>query len=326
MNVSVIGSGAWGTALAKVLDENGHEVTLWGRDKSLLDQIRETGINQRYLPGIDLGKSWKITHDLDMASQDAAVLILAVPSSGFRSIACQLSAFKGIAVSVTKGIDYSTGKTMTGIIQDCMPHSQSVALSGPTLAAEVVQRMPTAIVAAAQEMEDARQVQTLFHLPHFRVYTSNDPIGVELGGALKNVIAIAAGICQGLNFGDNSKAALVTRAIAEIRRLGVSCGARPETFSGLGGLGDLMVTCFSSLSRNRTFGEQIGSGGNASQILENTQSVVEGYHTAKAAWKLACEKSVDAPIIREVHAMLHEGKPVRAAVQDLLSREAKEED
>ncbi len=326
MKVSVIGSGAWGTALAKVLDENGHAVTLWGRDADLLDQIRNTGFNERYLPGIPLGQSWKVNPDLREAVKEAQVIILAVPSSGFREVVARLSDFEGCAVSVTKGIEFDSGKTMTGVIEACMPKARAVALSGPTLAAEVVKRMPTAIVAAADNADDAKQIQTLFHLPHFRVYTSNDPIGVELGGALKNVIAIAAGICQGLGFGDNSKAALVTRAIAEIRRLGVNCGAKAETFSGLGGLGDLVVTCFSQLSRNRTFGERIGAGEKASCILQSTTSVVEGYYTAKSAWKLAREKGVDAPIIREVHAMLHEGKPVRKAVEDLLSREAKEED
>ena len=326
MQVSVIGSGAWGTALAKVLDENGHSITLWGRDPSLLKQIRNTGYNERYLPGISLGSSWCLTSNLQEAVSKASVGILAVPSGGFRGVVTELSKFEGCAVSVTKGIEFSSGKTMTGLIQECMPRARAVALSGPTLAAEVAQRMPTAIVAAADQIGDAKQIQTLFHLPHFRVYSSNDPVGVELGGALKNVIAIAAGICQGLGFGDNSKAALVTRAIAEIRRLGVACGAMPETFSGLGGLGDLVVTCFSNLSRNRTFGEKIGSGEKAAFILESTASVVEGYHTAKSAWKLARDKGVDAPIIQEVHAMLHEDKPLRQAVEDLLSREAKEED
>ena len=324
--MTVVGSGAWGTALAKVLDENGHTITLWGRDPQWLNQIRITGVNQRYLPGVQLGQSWKLTSDLDTAARDAEVIVMAVPSSGFRDIASRLDFFKGCVVSVTKGIEYASGKTMTGVLEEAMPLARSVALSGPTLAAEVVAGMPTAIVAASNHSAYANQIQTLFHLPHFRVYTSNDPIGVELGGALKNVIAIAAGICQGLGFGDNSKAALVTRAIAEIRRLGVSCGAKPETFSGLGGLGDLVVTCFSPLSRNRTFGEKIGAGGDAASILQATVSVVEGYHTSKSAWKLASQKGVDAPIIREVHAMLHEGKPVRTAVQDLLAREAKQED
>lgn len=180
MKVSVIGSGAWGTALAKVLDENGHAVTLWGRDAELLNQIRNTGFNERYLPGIPLGNSWQMTPDLQEAISEAQVIILAVPSSGFRGIAAQLRNFEGCAVSVTKGIEFSSGKTMTGIIEECMPKASPVALSGPTLAAEVVKRMPTAIVAAADQADDAKQIQRLFHLPHFRVYSSNDPIGVEL--------------------------------------------------------------------------------------------------------------------------------------------------
>ncbi|MDG1890439.1 MAG: NAD(P)-dependent glycerol-3-phosphate dehydrogenase [Verrucomicrobiota bacterium] len=326
MNVTVLGAGAWGTALAKVLQENGHDVTLWGRDAAQLESIKATGENQRYLPGIALGQDWHITHDLAKAVMNRDLLVLAVASRGFRSIAEQLHGFQGCVVSVTKGIENVTGKTMTGILAETMPKARAVALSGPTLAAEVMARMPTAIVAASSRLDDALMVQSLFHLPHFRVYTSSDPLGVEFGGALKNVIAIAAGICQGLGLGDNSKAALVTRGIAEIRRLGIGCGAQAGTFSGLSGLGDLVVTCFSRLSRNRAFGESVGAGGNVDKILKQTVSVVEGYHTAKSAWHLASELGIDAPIAGEVNAMLHRGKSVRKAVEDLLSRQAKEED
>jgi len=326
MKVTVLGAGAWGTALAKVLEINRHQVTLWGRDPGQLEQIRTTGCNEKYLPGVTLDPHWRLTSDLHEAVSGAEVLVLAVPSKGFRAVLEAMPSFQGCMVSVTKGIEYETGKTMTGIMAETHVDARPVALSGPTLAAEVVARMPTAMVAASIHPEEARMVQGLFHLPYFRVYTSSDPLGVEVGGALKNVMAIAAGICQGLGFGDNSKAALVTRGMAEIRRMGVRCGAKPETFSGLSGLGDLVVTCFSKLSRNRTFGEKVGQGGGVAAVLDQTVSVVEGYHTSKSARQLALKWEVEAPIVSEVYAMLHEGKEVRRAVEDLLSRDAKEED
>ena len=326
MKVSVLGAGAWGCALGKVLRDNGHQVTMWGRNPGLLEQIKTSGENSRYLPGIALKCDWNLTTDLGAAASGQDALVMAVPSSGFRSVAEQIGGFEGCVVSVTKGIEFDSGKTMTEVLSDAMPASQVVALSGPTLAAEVASGMPTAIVAASESLSDAEKVQSLFHRPHFRVYTSSDPTGVEFGGALKNVIAIAAGICQGLGFGDNSKAALVTRGIAEIRRLGVQCGAKPETFSGLSGLGDLVVTCFSRLSRNRTFGERVGAGEDVKALIESTVSVVEGYATARSAWQLASRCGVDVPIVNEVHAMLHQGKSVRIAVEDLLNREAKMED
>ena len=326
MNVGVLGAGAWGCALAKVLHDNGHQITVWGRNPDLLDQIKCSGENQRYLPGIPLGGGWSLSSDLKSVVNGRDALVMAVPSGGFRSVAERIGGFNGCVVSVTKGIEFDSGKTMTEVLSDVLPQSQIVALSGPTLAAEVASGMPTAIVAASAHLSDAEKVQSLFHRSHFRVYTSSDPAGVEFGGALKNVIAIAAGICQGLGFGDNSKAALVTRGIAEIRRLGVHCGAKPETFSGLSGLGDLVVTCFSKLSRNRTFGEKVGSGQDVKELIDATVSVVEGYATAKSAWQLATRCGVDVPIVGEVYAMLHQGKPVRVAVEDLLSREAKMED
>lgn len=326
MNLGVLGAGAWGCALGKVLHDNGHHVTMWGRNPALLEQIKTSGENTRYLPGISLGCDWDLTSDLSVAASGQDALVMAVPSGGFRPVAEQVASFEGVVVSVTKGIEFESGKTMTEVLADAMPASKVVALSGPTLAAEVASGMPTAIVAASECVSDAEHVQALFHRSHFRVYTSSDPVGVEFGGALKNVIAIAAGICEGLGFGDNSKAALVTRGIAEIRRLGVHCGAKPETFSGLSGLGDLVVTCFSKLSRNRTFGEKVGAGEDVKALIDATVSVVEGYATSRSAWQLAEKCGVDVPIINEVHAMLHLGKPVRVAVEDLLNREAKMED
>jgi len=233
--------------------------------------------------------------------------------------------FDGIAVSVTKGIEHATGLTMCGILREVLATDRVAALSGPSLALEVARKVPTAVVAASTDEAVARGVQQAFHRDTFRVYTSTDLIGVELGGALKNVIAIAAGVGDGLGFGDNAKAALITRAIAEMRRLGEACGAQPDTFSGLSGIGDLTVTCFSKLSRNRGFGEKIGAGADAAQLLAGAQHVVEGYYAAKSAFGLARRLGVDTPIIDEVYAMLHEGKSVQQAIADLIGREAKEE-
>jgi len=212
------------------------------------------------------------------------------------------------------------------VLHERAPRAQVVALSGPSLALEVAHGIPTAIVAASTDVGAANVVQSLFHRPAFRVYTSADPLGVELGGALKNVIALAAGMGDGLGFGDNAKAALVTRALAEMRRLGLACGAQAETFAGLSGLGDLTVTCFSKLSRNRAFGERLGRGEKLADLLAGTHHAVEGYPTARSAWQLARKHGVSAPIIEQVHAVLYEGKDVKAAVRDLTGRESKAED
>ena len=300
MKTAVIGAGAWGTALARVVHSGGGDVCLWGRDVEALATLGQVGRNERYLPGIDL--------PADLPTQ------------------ASLSKFNGVAVSVTKGIEFETGLTMGGILGKTMPLARVAALSGPTLAEEVCRDMPSAAVAASEAAGVAETVQQIFHRPTFRVYTSEDLIGVELGGSLKNIIAIAAGASAGLGFGDNSKAALVTRAIAEIRRLGVACGARAETFAGLSGLGDLTVTCFSSLSRNYQFGQRIGRGEKLEAILADSVSVVEGYPTARSAWNLARSRNVTTPIIDEVYAMLHEGKDLRQALLDLTARSSKAED
>jgi glycerol-3-phosphate dehydrogenase (NAD(P)+) len=231
-----------------------------------------------------------------------------------------------LVVSVTKGIEYETGLTMCGILRQNAPGARIAALSGPSLALEVARGVPTAIVAASLDLSVAQTVQQLFHRPTFRVYTTGDVLGVELGGALKNVIAIAAGVCDGLAFGDNSKAALITRAIVEIRRLGVACGAQAETFSGLSGLGDLTVTCFSRLSRNRGLGERLGKGEKLADIVLSMVAVAEGYPTARAAYQLAHRLHVPVPITDEVYAMLYEGKNVAQALQDLIGRDSKAED
>lgn len=325
MNITVLGAGAWGTALARLLCDNKHHVTLWGHDAAHLADLQRTFRNERYLPGMELPRELKLEANLQSAIA-AEVIVLAIPSKAFRKVTEALNQFSGIAVSVTKGIEHQSGLTMCGVLAENAPRAQLSALSGPSLALEVARGVPTAIVAASRDVSTAASVQNLFHRPAFRVYTSNDLDGVELGGALKNVIAIAAGVCDGLGFGDNSKAALVTRGLTEIRRLGVACGAQAETFSGLSGLGDLMVTCFSKLSRNRGFGERLGRGENIETILASTVSIAEGYPTAKSAHALARKLKINTPIIDEIYAALYEGKNPAKALHDLTARETKAED
>jgi glycerol-3-phosphate dehydrogenase (NAD(P)+) len=325
MKITVFGTGAWGTALGQMLHQGGHAVTLWSNQLPQLAEIRNTGRNELCLPGIDLPRDWQVQPELGLAMRNCECVVVAVPSRPFREVTRALGGFRGLVVSVTKGIEYETGLTMSGVLKETAPQARITALSGPTLALEVARGIPTAIVAASDALETAREVQGLFHRPTFRVYTSRDLIGVELGGALKNVIAIAAGICDGLGFGDNSKAALITRAIVEIQRLGIACGAHAETFAGLSGLGDLVVTCFSRLSRNRGLGERLGRGESLDGILHSMTAVAEGYPTAQSARQLARKHQVNTPIIDEVYAMLYESKPIVEAVRDLIRRDSKPE-
>jgi glycerol-3-phosphate dehydrogenase (NAD(P)+) len=326
MKTAILGAGAWGTALANILADGTNTVTLWGHDSAKLEELARHHRNERYLPGVKLSDNLRFNPHLADAVADVECVVVSVPSRAFREVTQVLSKFSGVAVTVTKGIEFKTGLTMSGVLQETAPKAKVAALSGPTLAPEIARGIPSACVVASECTETAQAVQRLFHRPQFRVYTSNDLRGVELGGALKNVIAISAGICDGLGFGDNSKAALVTRSLSEIRRLGVACGAQAETFSGLSGLGDLMVTCFSRLSRNRSFGERLGRGEKLETILETTASVAEGYPTARSAHQLAQRHAVCTPVIDEVYAVLYEGKNPAKALRDLTSRELKAED
>ncbi|HWX18679.1 MAG TPA: NAD(P)H-dependent glycerol-3-phosphate dehydrogenase [Candidatus Binatia bacterium] len=325
MNITILGAGAWGTALARLLYQGNNKVTLWGHVAEWLEEIRQTGRNDRFLPGIELPRDLVLQSDLNRAIAAAECIVVAVPSQPFREVTRNLRDYAGCIVSVTKGIEYDTGLTMCSVLSQTAPKAKCAGLSGPTFAIEVARDIPTAIVAGSRELTTAAQVQALFNRPSFRVYTSPDVLGVELGGALKNVIAIAAGVGDGLGFGDNSKAALVTRAIVEMRRLGVACGAQPETFTGLSGLGDLMVTCFSRHSRNRGFGERVGRGEKPAEIAASTLAVAEGYPTARSAYQLARKHGVMTPVIDEVYAMLYQGKNVAQAVRDLMSRDPKPE-
>lgn len=326
MKIAVLGVGAWGTALANHLAGGGNEITVWDHDTPNLARLAAEGRNEKYLAGVDLPRDWRVEPDLDRAWPGSDLVLLAVPSRAFRAVSRRLDSFKGVVLSVTKGIEFDSGLTMSGVLAQTAPGARRAVLSGPTLALEVARGVPTAAVVASGDPSVAERVQALFHRPSMRVYTSRDVVGVELGGALKNVIAVAAGVCDGLGFGENSKAALVTRAIVEIRRLGVACGAQADTFAGLSGLGDLVVTCFSPLSRNRALGERLGRGERLDDILARSVSVAEGYPTARAAWQQARRHGVSTPIIDEVYAMLYEDKRPDQAVRDITARGSKPED
>jgi glycerol-3-phosphate dehydrogenase (NAD(P)+) len=325
MRITVLGAGAWGTALAKILHENGNSVTLWDKNAAGLEQIQQ-GRNETYLPGVPLPSDWKTQPDFKKAVGGAECLILAIPSQAFREVVAQLKGHPGTFVSVTKGIEFETGDTMSRILGEYAPTDRVAALSGPSFAREVAMGIPTTVVCASENDGTAKTVQGLFHRPEFRIYRSTDILGVEYGGALKNVIAIAAGVSDGLGYGDNTKAGLVSRALSEMRRLGVACGAQAETFSGLSGIGDLMLTCFSRQSRNRDLGERIGRGESIEKIQASNPKLAEGYPTARSAHRLAREKNIPTPIIDEVFGMLYEAKDARKAVRDLISRSFKAED
>ncbi len=325
MRITVLGAGAWGTALAKTLQENGNSVTIWNIHALVLEELQR-GHNERYLSGVALPTDWKMESDLKTALGGAECVVLAVPSQAFREIAAQLKGHPGIFVSVTKGIEFETGDTMSRILREHAPADRVAALSGPSFAREVALGIPTTIVCACESDGTAKTVQGLFHRPEFRIYRSTDILGVEYGGALKNVIAIAAGVSDGLGYGDNTKAGLVTRALSEMKRLGVACGAQAETFAGLSGLGDLMLTCFSKQSRNRELGGRLGRGEKIETIQASHPKLAEGHPTARSAHQLAREKKVATPIIDEVYAMLYEAKNPKQAVRDLISRAGKVED
>src|SRR5271154_6757992 len=325
MKITVLGAGAWGTALAKIIHENGNAVTLWDKVPELLAEIK-SGRNEKYLPGVPLPTDWKTEPDFAKAIGGAECLVLAIPSEVFRSVAAKLKGHPGIFASVTKGIEFETGETMSRILREYAPANRVVALSGPSFAREVALGIPTTVVCASESDDTAKTVQGLFHRPEFRIYRSTDILGVEYGGALKNIIAVGAGVSDGLGYGDNTKAGLVTRALSEMRRLGMACGAQAETFAGLSGLGDLMLTCFSKQSRNRDLGERLGRGETIQAIVASHPKLAEGYPTARSAYRLAREKNVATPIMDEIHAMLYENKNPKQAVRDLISRAFKAED
>lgn len=326
--VSVLGAGSWGTALSLLLCKNGHEVTLWSALEDEVRMLCEKREHESKLPGVRLPEDMKITADLEDSLQDLDVAVLAVPSPFTRSTAHRMAPFvkKGqIIVNVAKGVEEHTLMTLSEIISEEIPQADVCVLSGPSHAEEVGKGLPTTCVVSAEKRETAEYLQGIFMSPVFRVYTTPDILGVELGGALKNVIALAAGTADGLGYGDNTKAALITRGIAEISRLGTKMGARAETFYGLSGIGDLIVTCASVHSRNRKAGYLMGKGYTMQEAMDEVKMVVEGVYSARAAKSLAEKYQVEMPIIEEVNKVLFEDKPAADAVRDLMLRDKKVE-
>ncbi len=327
MKATVIGDGGWGTALAMVLARNGHEVTVWGPFSDYLEEIKLFNENVTYLPGVKVPPSIQWTADREEAVKEADLVVLVVPSRFYKEVVESFKPFlpaSALIVSATKGLDEETHERMSEVAGAILEHSIAV-LSGPSHAEEVARGVPCAVAIAATDHAVAEQIQQLFVNDTFRVYTLDDVIGVELGGALKNVIAIAAGIGDGMGFGDNSKAALMTRGLTEITRLGVALGAKPETFAGLSGIGDLMVTCMSQHSRNRGVGERLGKGESLDEIMASMKMVAEGVWNCQAAMELAAGLGISVPITEQVNAIVHEGKDPRKAVMDLMSRSSKAE-
>ncbi|MBR4760763.1 MAG: NAD(P)H-dependent glycerol-3-phosphate dehydrogenase [Lachnospiraceae bacterium] len=326
---AVIGAGSWGTALSKVLAENGHEVTVWSILEDEIKMLDEKREHESKLPGVKLPQSIVYTTDLAMACQDKDLLVLAVPSPFTRSTAHSMKEYVKdgqLIVNVAKGIEDKTFLTLTEIIEEEIPQSVACVLSGPSHAEEVGRELTTTLVAGAAKKEDAEFIQNLFMCDYMRVYTSPDVLGIELGGALKNVIALAAGIADGLGQGDNARAAIITRGVSEISRLGLAMGGKQESFSGLTGIGDLIVTCSSMHSRNHRAGILIGQGKSYEEAMAEVKMVVEGVYAAKAAKGLAEKYNISMPIVTEVNAILFEGKNAKVALQELMFRDKKPED
>ena len=326
--VGVVGAGSWGTALALVLEKNGHQVTLWSSRETKAEELNRLRENKDKLPGVKLPEGIEITADIEKAVKEKELVVLGVPSLYIRSTSAKMAPYveEGqIIVNVSKGIEEGSLYTMTEVISDEIPNADVAVLSGPSHAEEVSRYIPTTVVAGAKTRKTAEKIQSIFMNETFRVYTSPDMQGIEIGGALKNVIALAAGVCDGLGFGDNTKAALITRGIVEMSRLGIAMGGYQETFSGLAGMGDLIVTCASKHSRNRKAGYLIGQGYSMQEAMDEVKMVVEGVHSAKAALKLADKYYIRMPIIEQVNAVLFDGKAATEAVRDLMIRDGKTE-
>ena len=325
----VFGAGSWGTTLAALLAQRGLEVQFWGRDAALMGEIERTRRNPRYLSALELPAGLRATHEL-AALEPADLAVFVVPSKGMRELAERLRVeriLRGheVLLSCTKGIELHTGKRMSEVLGECLPGHPLAALSGPNHAEEISQGMPSAAVVACGEAETAQGLQACFTLPWFRCYTSTDVVGVEWAGAMKNAYAIAAGITRGLNLGDNAIAALVTRGLAEMVRLGAQEGGRPETFYGLSGVGDLMATCYSEHSRNHRVGKLLGQGQPLAEILSGTRMVAEGVPNTESLWQCARKAKVRMPLLDEVYAVLYQGKTPQAALRELFSRDPRPE-
>jgi len=329
--IGVIGAGAWGTALALLLAGKGHDVALWMYEKDLAEETARTRENRVYLPGFILPANIAVTSRLEAAVTGKQYILSVAPSHTVRALSAAFAphlADNAVIISASKGIEIDTLKPLSDVLRETLPprfHRRLCFLSGPSFAKEVAQNMPTAVALASNDPEVGKLAQQVLSAPSFRVYTNPDVIGVELGGSVKNVIAIAAGVLEGLGFGHNTMAALITRGLAEMARLGVAMGAYPATFSGLAGMGDLVLTCTGGLSRNRTLGVRLGRGERLEDILRGAATVAEGVRTTKAARDLAKRHHVEMPVVEEVYRILYEGKDPRQALRDLMTRELKDE-
>jgi len=329
--IGILGAGSWGVALACLVHENGHEVTLWEYDEAACSELSKSR-SSRFMPGVRIPDAVQVTNDLVQAAENKDSILVVLPSHTIRSVCyglARLDLGSAVLVSCSKGIENHSLKRISEILLDDLPdvtEDRVAVLSGPSHAEEVSQQIPTAVTAASAKMKTAKQVQQVMSNAYFRVYTSQDLLGVELGGSLKNVIAIAAGIVEGVGYGDNTKAALLTRGIVEMTRLGTAMDASANTFAGLSGIGDLIVTCTSRHSRNRFVGEEIGKGRKLKEILDNMIMVAEGVRTTQSAVDLSKVHGVNMPITQEVYQVLFEGKPPVDAIRDLMTRELKSED
>ena len=328
MRCAVVGGGAWGTALADLLARNGHETVLWAREDDVVEGINRRHENARFLAGAPLSAALRASGDLAATVDGAELVTMAAPSHVLRAVSSRTAPgvrADATLVVATKGIERETLAIMTRVVEEELPGRSVVALSGPSFAAEVAARQPTAIVAASERLDAAELAQRAFSSREFRVYTNDDVTGVELGGALKNVMAVATGIAEGVGLGFNSRAALITRGLAEMTRLGTSLGARLETFAGLAGIGDLVLTCTGALSRNRAVGVEIGRGATLEQVLSNRETVAEGVLNTQSADALAAAQGVEMPIVTAVHRVLFEGQAARQAIAELMARDLRAE-
>ena len=329
--ITVFGTGSFGTALANVLAENGHSVLMWGKNENTVDEINQSHQNKRYLKDVTLNETIKATSQLEQAVNFSDIFLIALPTKAIRNVVTEIDQHiktKKTFIHVAKGIENETFKRVSEMIEDSVSknHKNGVGvLSGPSHAEEVVIKQPTTVAASSKDEHISKLIQDLFMNDYLRVYTNNDLIGVELGGALKNIIAVASGIVAGMGYGDNAKAALMTRGLAEIRRLGEKLGADPMTFLGLGGIGDLIVTCTSTHSRNYTLGYKLGKGKTTEEALNEMNMVVEGIYTTNSVYHLAKSQNVDMPITNALYKVLFEDKPVKDSVKDLMGRDKKAE-
>lgn len=329
--IGVIGAGSWGTTLADMLAKKGHNVTLWAYEAALVTEMATTGVNATFLPGISLSSRLRFTNSLQEVATGKDIILFVAPTQVFRSVISGVLPYIAegtLLVNAAKGIELNTLMTISQISAELLPtnlYANFAVLSGPSFAREVALEMPTAVVAASLDASVARKVQEAFSTPRFRVYTNSDMVGVELGGSIKNVIAIAAGISDGMGLGYNPRAALITRGLAEIARLGLSLGGQSATFAGLAGMGDLVLTCTGDLSRNRTVGMQLGEGKKLSEILDGMHMVAEGVKTTESAYHLALKLGVEMPITEQVYQVLYKDKSPHQAMMDLMTRELKAE-